>query len=200
VTLPGHGQACDAPPGYWDYGRIAQDVLEIADKVKATRAVGVSLGAGALIRTVAEHPARFERMALLLPAVLDKPRSSARLELLADAVGEPAALRALVAAEIPTSAEAGDYVDRRTAALSRLGGAALRSIAGHVAVPDAARLAAVEAEVLVLGAMDDPLHPEETARSVAEGMGNARCVVLTSSAPMLTHRREIRGLLTRFLS
>ncbi|MBQ6641819.1 MAG: alpha/beta hydrolase, partial [Saccharopolyspora sp.] len=56
LTLPSHGNAPDAPEGYWRYGTIAEDVRSVADAVGATRAVGVSLGTGALTRIVAERP------------------------------------------------------------------------------------------------------------------------------------------------
>jgi 3-oxoadipate enol-lactonase len=55
LTLPSHGDEPDAPAGYWRYDRIAADVLAVADEVGATGALGVSLGAGALTRAVADH-------------------------------------------------------------------------------------------------------------------------------------------------
>jgi 3-oxoadipate enol-lactonase len=205
VTLPGHGQAPDAPPGYWDYARIAQDVLAIADEVEASGAVGVSLGAGALTRIVAMQPSRFDRLALLLPASLDRPRDGSVLgsfDRLADAVDAAPSdhgvrLRELVAAEVPPGVDVGDYVSHRAAALLRLG-AALRAIPGQSAVPDASSLASVASEVLVIGATDDPLHPADVAKDVATAFVHARLKLLPSPAPMLTHRRELRGLLVDF--
>src|SRR2546423_630801 len=41
------------------------------------RAVGASLGAGALWRLLADRPGRFERLVFFLPAVLDRPRPAA---------------------------------------------------------------------------------------------------------------------------
>lgn len=202
ITLPGHGGAPDAPPGYWNYASVAADVLRVADEVEATRAVGVSLGAGALTRIAADHPGRFERLALLLPAALDRPREVAAtwaFERLAAAVADgPEALREIVAADVPAGIEVGDYVDRRAEALLRLEDA-LRELPERVPVPDAAALAAVRSEVLVIGATDDPLHPAEVAKAVAAAFARARLEILPSPAPMLTHRRELRRLLVDFL-
>src|SRR5205085_3682223 len=76
VTLPAHGDAPDAPPGYWRYPTVGDDLSAVADAVEASRAVGVSLGAGALTRLAADQPDRFERLALLLPATLSRPRDA----------------------------------------------------------------------------------------------------------------------------
>jgi 3-oxoadipate enol-lactonase len=206
VTLPGHGQAPDAPPGYWNYPRIAEDVAAIAEESGATRAVGVSLGAGALMRIAAAEPDRFERLALLLPASLERARDEfglAQFDRLADAVDATASdgvdpLRDLVAAEVPTGADVGDYVARRTATLLRLGDA-LRAIPKQSAISDASPLASVASHVLVIGATEDPRHPADVAKSVAAAFSHARLELLPSPAPMLTHRQEIRRLLRDFL-
>lgn len=206
ATLPGHGEAPDAPPGYWDYGRVAEDVLAVADEVGATRAVGVSLGSGALTRIAYEHPARFERLALLLPASVGRPRGAASrsvFERLAGGVDAAATdggarLREIIAEGVPAGAEVGDYVSQRSTALLRLG-EALRVLPGRTAVPDVDALGAVESEVLVIGATDDPMHPAEVAEEAAAAFPRARLELMASPAPMLTHRRELRAMLTDFL-
>jgi 3-oxoadipate enol-lactonase len=43
----GHGRS-DAPPGPWTFGDLATDLRAVADLAGATRALGVSMGAGAL--------------------------------------------------------------------------------------------------------------------------------------------------------
>lgn len=207
VTLPGHGEATDAPSGYWDYGRVADDVLAVADKTGATRAAGVSLGAGALTRIAAEKPERFERLALLLPASLDRPRDESatvpflRLAEAADAAASDcgARLRELVAADIPPGTDVGDHVEQRTAALLRLGDA-LRELPAQCPLTEAAPLAAVTAQVLVIGATGDALHPPEVAEAVAAAFPQARLELLPSAAPMLTHRRELRDLMTGLMN
>ncbi|HEX7302566.1 alpha/beta hydrolase [Lentzea sp.] len=176
VTLPSHGDAPDAPPGYWDYGRIAADLTS----VPADQAVGVSLGAGALVRVLSAEPDRFHRVALLLPAVLDRPRPSFTLQQLSDlTVGPPA------------------YVAERRAALSRLEAAASQ-LPGQVAVADASVLSAVTVPVLVIGAVGDPLHPEDVAEETAAAFPAGELWLVDSPAPMITHRTEIRHRLTSF--
>jgi pimeloyl-ACP methyl ester carboxylesterase len=206
VTLPGHGNAGDPEPEYWSYPRIAEDVLAIADEVGATQALGVSLGAGALTRLVADHPDRFDRLALLLPATLDHPRGVAANRVfhrLVDGVDAAPAdggarLREAVAEDVPHGADVGDYVAQRAEALLRLGHA-LRTLPGQSAVVDAAVLGDVSGEALVISGTDDPLHPADVAKDVAGAFPRARLELLPSRAPMLTHRKELRSLLVDFL-
>lgn len=178
VTLPSHGAAPDAPAGYWDYGRIAADL----GTVEADHAIGVSLGAGALIRLSSAAPDRFRRVALLLPAVLDEPRPSFTLQQLADlTVGPP------------------EYVAERRAALTRLAAAA-EQLPGQVAVADASALASVEIPVLVIGAVGDPLHPEDVAKATAAAFPRGELWLVDSPSPMLTHRAEVRRRLVDFFA
>ncbi|HUQ57459.1 alpha/beta hydrolase [Lentzea sp.] len=177
VTLPSHADAPDAPPGYWDYGRIAADL----SSVPADQAVGVSLGAGALVRLLSLEPDRFRRVALLLPAVLDQPRQSFTLQQLSDlTVGPPA------------------YVAERRAALGRLEAAASQ-LPGQVAVPDASVLASVSVPVLVIGAVGDPLHPGDVAEATAAAFPAGELWLIDSPSPMITHRGAIRHRLVSFL-
>lgn len=207
VTLPGHGAADDAPPGYWTYERVASDMCAIADEVGATQAVGVSLGAGALTRIVAESPQRFDRLALLLPASLDEPRDPASVEVfeqLAQAVDsadddDGARLRSLVGDGLPVGADVGDYVTARAQTLLRLRDA-LRTVPYQPPLADRQALAAVTAAALVVGAVADPLHPADVAEDLARALPDARLEPLNSAAPMLTHRTELRGLLTGLLN
>ncbi|MCP2166036.1 alpha/beta fold hydrolase [Goodfellowiella coeruleoviolacea] len=206
VTLPGHATAPPAPAGYWTYPRVARDVAEIADRVGATSAIGVSLGAGALTALLAGQPDRFERVALLLPATLDRLREPPAMwhyERLADAVeaNDPAALADLVAADLPDGIEVGNYVRDRVAALLRLG-AALRALPDQTPLSgpaERAALARVRVPVLVVAATDDPLHPAGVAGAVAAALPAGRLAQLPSAAPLLTHRRQVRALLTDFL-
>ncbi|GAA1280557.1 alpha/beta hydrolase [Saccharothrix xinjiangensis] len=178
VTLPSHGDAPDAPEGYWDYRRIAADLRGAARDTGATRAIGVSLTAGALLSLLAGEPDAFERVVLLLPAVLDEPRPALPREEAIAAVGGPP-----------------DYQARRRAAYARLDDA-LDALPGQVAVPDRAALALVTAPVLVVGATRDPLHPEDVAEQVAAAFPNGRLELVPS---WLTHRGDVRGWLVDFL-
>ena len=204
VTLPSHGDAPDAARDYWTYSKISADLEAVADEVGASRAVGVSLGAGGLTALLERRPDRFERVALLLPATLDRPRQTAAVwafEQRADAVEarDVETLRKLVADEIPDGIAVGDHLSSRVEALLRLGDA-LRAIPEQVPVTDAANLSAVAAPVLVIGAVGDPLHPTEVARALAAALPTGRLELIDSPAPLLTHRREVRSLLVDFLA
>ena len=73
----GHGRS-SAPEGRWTYADLARDLRAVADLTGATRALGVSLGAGALGRALADDPRRFERVVFYLPSALDKPAGKGR--------------------------------------------------------------------------------------------------------------------------
>lgn len=203
LTLPSHGDAPDAPPGYWEYGRIAAEVDAVATEVGAHQALGVSLGAGALTRLLAGRPNRFRAVALLLPAAVDRPRSIPAvwaMDRLAEAVesGDHDRLRELVTAELPPGAQVGEHVARRAAALTRLG-EALRALPELTPLDDPAELAANTCPVLVIGATGDPLHPTSAATATADAFPGSRLTIIDSPAPLLTHRAEIRRLLVDFL-
>ncbi|MEU4740351.1 alpha/beta hydrolase [Actinosynnema sp. NPDC023658] len=178
VTLPSHGDAPDAPDGYWTYRRIAADLRAVARETGATRAVGVSLTAGALLALLTEEPDAFDRVALLLPAVLDEPRRLLGREEAIVAVGGPPG-----------------YLAERRQAFTRLDGA-LTELPDQVAVTDRAALARVTAPVLVVGATRDPLHPVDVAEQVAGAFPNARLELVPSWS---THRADVRGWLVDFL-
>ncbi|GAB3546104.1 alpha/beta fold hydrolase [Actinopolyspora lacussalsi] len=207
LTLPGHGGAANPADGYWSYKRVADDVLEAADRVGAERAVGVSLGAGALTRIAARNPARFERLVLLLPAALDQPRGGEVTEVFDRlAAGAAAAaeddgewLRAIVGSGLPDDADVGHYVEQRAATLRRLA-PALRALPRQAPLDDSAELSAVASPALVIGAASDPLHDRSVAERLAAVLPEARLEVFDSAAPMLDRRAELRKLLTGFLN
>jgi 3-oxoadipate enol-lactonase len=68
----GHGRSSAPETGY-AFADFARDLEAVADEVGATRAVGTSLGAGAIANLLTRRPDRFERMVWLLPAALDLP-------------------------------------------------------------------------------------------------------------------------------
>ncbi|SDI66083.1 Pimeloyl-ACP methyl ester carboxylesterase [Actinokineospora alba] len=193
LTLPGHADAPDPRADYWTYPTLAKAI----GQTEAPQAVGVSLGAAALAALVSTEPDRFDRLVLMFPAALSRPRTNAHLvEAMAAAVdaGDRAGLRDLLGV-LPG---AGSYLEDRADALMRLG-PALHAVATQVPVPDPAALRNVRAEVLIIAAEDDPLHPLEVAHEAAEAFPNSRLEVLPSAYPLVTHRKELRALLTGFL-
>lgn len=200
MTLPGHGDEPDAPPGYWNYENVARDVLSTADEVHATCAIGVSLGAGALTRVVADNPGRFERLALMLPAALDEPRPmDVQQELRKLTTKDPVKLREYVAEPLPTGYALGDYVEARAKALTRLTDA-IELLAGTYPIDDRRALADADVSVLVIGAVGDMLHPADVARETAKAFPHGVLELFDSPAPLITHRAQVRSLLQGFFS
>ena len=182
----------------------------MADQHEATQAFGVSLGAGTLLRLLSRHPARFDRVVLFLPASLDTPqpgpvRRAAEL-VAALTSGDPEAVEAAVRRELPPGL-AGDpveaYVAARTSYLLSSDLAPLvRALEGDVPVPDRRALAAVTAEVLVLGQEQDPVHPAQVAREVAVALAHARLEVFDQPGILFRPdaRRRLRELVVRHLA
>lgn len=205
----GHGRS-DAPPGDWTFGDLAGDLRAVADLAGATRAVGVSMGAGALCRLLAETPDRFERAVLYLPAPVDghrPPAAAERLERLLAAIesGEAAAVAEAVEPELPAAARntpAGwSYLRQRVEQLQRDGlAAALRTVWNEPAVPDEEALRAVSAPVLVIGCVGDDVHPVGVAERLAGLLPHADLQVFDRPSVLWNNRRELRDRISAFLN
>ncbi|MDW5328643.1 alpha/beta hydrolase [Plantactinospora sp. KLBMP9567] len=205
----GHGRS-EAPEGDWSYADLARDLRAVADLGGASRALGISLGAGALCRLLWESPARFERAVFVLPAVLDEPRPEVarrRLTELLTAVrsGDAAEVAEAVAYEVPPAIRntpAGwAYLRQRVDQLTRDGLASgLASLAGQVAVRQRSALAAVTARTLVIGCAGDDLHPVAVAEQLAEALPGATLHVYDKPGLLWTHRADLRERISGFLN
>jgi pimeloyl-ACP methyl ester carboxylesterase len=205
----GHG-ASSAPEGPWTYAALAEELLALADHVRATRALGVSLGAGALLRLAAGLPDRFDRMVLVLPASIDRPRAdeaTARLQRMAEHVeaGDAQALAELVRAEQPAGAQnrpdVAAWSRRQAHRLLRTAVAtALRELPAQVPLADRRVLAAVQVPVLVIGQRGDEAHPAHIAEELAEVLPHAQLAMFDAGGVLWNHRRELRELITGFLN
>jgi pimeloyl-ACP methyl ester carboxylesterase len=202
----GHGRSV-AGDDRWDYAGLADDLLAVADGLGATRALGVSMGAGAVLATLAADPYRFDRVVLVAPATFDRPiQRGGRFERMADLVdaGDVVGLAALLLDDVPPAARASEqgrrYAEQRAARLIGTGvSRALRSIPGRPAVTDRAALARVRCPVLVVGHEDDPTHPAEVAREVAAALPGAVAHVYDEPGPMWHAPRHLRRLISGFL-
>ena len=200
----GHDGTVPAPFSYRDLGA---DLLAVADDAGATRALGVSMGAGALLSLLAVDPERFERVVLFLPAAIDRPRTDEavrRMSLLADALerGDLPAVEAFVAAELPTDIDVGSYARTRARFLVESPGiaVAVRSLPDVTPVPDRSVLGAVSAEVLVLSQEGDPLHPAQVGRDLVAVLPKARLVVFDRPGVAFRERTRLRALVSEFLN
>ncbi|MBE1486721.1 alpha/beta fold hydrolase [Plantactinospora soyae] len=205
----GHGRS-DAPDGEWSYADLARDLRAIADLGGATRALGVSLGAGALCRVLWESPERFERVVFVLPAVLDEPRPDVtrrRLTELLAAIrsGDAATVAEAVAVEVPPAVRntpAGwAYLRQRVDQLTRDGlGAGLAGLATQVAVRQRADLAAVTAPALVIACAGDDLHPVPVAEQLAAALPAATLHVYDKPGLLWSNRADVRERISNFLN
>jgi len=191
------------------YDLLGRDLAAVADAHGATRALGVSMGAGALLSLLHREPERFARVVLFLPAALDRPRDAAaaeRAERLAHALEarDRDAVQALVAAELPPDlpGPVRAYVRARTDFLLASPGVAavLRALLESRPVPDRGALAAVTAEVLVLAQEGDALHPAQVARELAAVLPKARLEVFDRPGAAFRERVRLRELVVAFLN
>jgi 3-oxoadipate enol-lactonase len=200
----GHGRS-GAPEGAWTYADLAADLAAVADAFGASRALGVSLGAGALCRLVATAPERFERLVFFLPAALAGSRPPAAAQRLADLRAGGAALRSAIAAEVPAplrdSTSFQVYLRQRTEELARHPlSPALGTLLSDLPVPDPAALREVRVPALVLGCEGDPLHPAGAARRLAEALGDATLHMYPGPGVLWTDRADLRQRISGFLS
>ena len=205
----GHGRS-DAPTDGLSYADLAADLRAVADEFGAARALGVSLGAGALCRLLAQTPDRFERVVFYLPAVLDEARVSAaaaRTKALIEAVeaDDAAAAAALLSADIPVALRdrpaAWRYIRERLDALLRDGLApAVADLPEQTALPDRSALAAVTAPALVIGCRGDTMHPPAVAEQLAETLPNASLFIYDQPAVLWTNRTDLRTRISEFLN
>ncbi len=205
VDLPGHG---DTPlaADRWEYADLAAALDAAARDTGATRAVGVSVSAGALLTTLAERGDRWERVALLLPAALDQPRagqSTRRLADLGDAIdsGDLEAVVAHLLAGLPAAVREGRAarMHSRATAQRLLRRPAPRPVEGTTPVAHRRELPRLGSAALVVAEREDPLHPVQTAREVADALG-ARLVVLDPGSIFWTARAQVAELLAGFLA
>jgi 3-oxoadipate enol-lactonase len=204
----GHGRS-DAPEGPWTYEDLARDLRAVADLASATQAVGVSLGAGALCRLLADSPDRFERVVFFLPAALDSARpgrARERLSALLTALddGDLGGLADLVALEAPPSVRetpAGwAFIRQRLEHLIHHGLApALVSLADEIPVPDRTALSAVSAKALVIGCHGDELHPASVAQELAAALPDADLHLYDQPDVLWSNRADLRGRISTFL-
>ncbi|MCU1693621.1 MAG: alpha/beta hydrolase [Frankiales bacterium] len=202
----------DGPPvdGPLSYDLLGRDLERVADAHGATQALGVSMGAGALLSLLARRPDRFSRVVLLLPAASDRPRTDdavARLQALATALDAHDAdgVAACVAQELPQDLHdvpgVRQYLAARTRFLLDSSGvaAAVRDLPASSPVPDRAVLGAVTAEVLLLAQEGDPLHPASVARDLAAVLPRARLVVFDRPGAVVRERLRVRALVGELL-
>jgi pimeloyl-ACP methyl ester carboxylesterase len=205
----GHGRS-SAPEGRWTYADLARDLRAVADLTSATRALGVSLGAGALCRALADDPRRFDRVVFYLPAALDKPREKPARErlislLAAIETGDAGEVASVLAQEIPANLRntptGWAYLRQRVEQLMNDGLApGLASLPDEVPVDDRTALSDVTADALVIGCRGDELHPASVAEELAEVLPKSSLHIYDRPGVLWTQRGDLRDRIAGFLN
>jgi 3-oxoadipate enol-lactonase len=205
----GHG-ASSTPDGTWTYSVLADELSAVADHGGASRALGVSLGAGALTRLVSRTPERFDRLVFVLPAVLDEQRADAAVRRMQEMarfidLGDIDSVAALLCMEQPVGARSRPDVrvwahrQARRLAGSAVSGA-LRELPPEAAITDRSRLGSVPAPALVIAQEGDDAHPLAVAHSLTEALPNSSLRVFDAGGVLWSHRRQVRDLIAGFLN
>jgi pimeloyl-ACP methyl ester carboxylesterase len=205
LDFRGHGDSEEQPEG-WDYDTLADDLLSVADAVGATRAVGLSLGAGALLRALTRDPARFRKLAFVLPAAIDATRqdgATERLHRLGAAITakDARAVADVLLEEVPAVVRERRGVDalvlRRAQQLVTKPAPAPRVQDRPLA--DRAVLSTVEVPALVVTQEADALHPADLGRSLAQELG-ADLLALPEGGVFWTEAKQVQLALADHLA
>lgn len=182
----GHGRSESPPEGAgYNHQAMRRDLQFVADRYDATQALGISMGAGALMSILSDDPDRFERLVFFIPASIDGPNegSPAIFPAMAHML-ETYPLEDIVARTIDDPAQAPLFAARPywrelwRARIMRMNSTgvprALRAyVSGTYPVADGEALRKVQAPALILGHENDPVHDARVARRLAELLPNS---------------------------
>ena len=206
LSFRGHGDSGPLPGG-WDYDVLAADLRAVADATGATCAVGLSLGAGALLRLLTTTPDRFERLAFVLPAALDVARAdgaTVRLGKLGDAIdaGDVDAVTSILMGEVPEAVRdaRGVHTLVRRRAQQLASRPAPRPLRDDRPLRDVSALLRVTVPALVIGQEADPLHRLDMAAELSTALPSARVVSLPPGGVFWTAGRDATDALAEHLT
>jgi 3-oxoadipate enol-lactonase len=205
----GHGHSDVPPPGSYAFADFSRDLETVADAYGASRAVGTSLGAGAITHLLGERPDRFERVVFLLPAALDVPLMSHenfdRTASILETLTREQALEAILAdpgrratydrAPFLREFDVFLWQDMNPHGVAR----AVREVVRDVAISDRALLREVTAPVLLICREGDSIHPAELGRVLAEVLPNAELIMLPSEEELVAAIPELVTKVSAFL-
>lgn len=204
----GHG-ASASPETDWTYTALAGELDAVARHTESTRALGVSMGAGAICRMLEDDPDRFERVVLVLPAVLDIPRRDgavqrlARMAELAEERDVESLARTLLLeqpSEVRDRPDVTAWCQQQAQVIVATDvRRALRTIPRSTSMSDRSALQRVSAPMLVLAQEQDPAHPVVVAEEIGRQVPHAQVEVLPAGGILWQHRDRVRGLIGRFL-
>jgi pimeloyl-ACP methyl ester carboxylesterase len=204
----GHGLSSVPEAGY-RFADFARDLDAVANEYGATRAVGTSLGAGAITNLIAREPGRFDRIVLLLPAALDVPladhhdfdRTAERLETLSkeqaiDAIlSSPDRLELYGRAPWLREFDMLLWQDMNPQGVAR----AIREVVRDVAVQDRDVLRRVMSPTMIISREGDRVHPAELGRVLATLLPNAELIMMSGEEELMASIPMLVGRVKAFL-
>ena len=205
----GHGRSSVPDAGAYTFADFARDLDAVANEYGATRAVGTSLGAGAITHLIEREPERFERIVFLLPAALDRPladhddfdRTAKFLETLPRDEAIEAILSSTGRAQVYEQApwlRAFDLLlwqDMNPIGVAR----AIREVIRDVAVTDRELLRQVTAPTMIICREGDSIHPAELGRVLAQLMPKTELIVLPGEEELMAAIPMLVGRVKEFL-
>ena len=206
----GHAHSGTPEPGHYRFSDFAGDLDAVAETYGATRAVGTSLGQGAITHLLARDPERFERIVFVMPAALDLGLADhERFDRVADLL-ETLPVEEAVERIVADSKRVADYdekpwlreldlflwQDLNTTGVAR----SIREITRDVAIGDRELLRKVSAPTLILCQEGDEIHPAELGRILADLLPNAELIVLGSEDELLARLPELVTRVAAFLA
>lgn len=205
----GHGHSSTPEAGY-RFADFARDLEAVAAAFGASRAVGTSLGAGAICHVLAREPARFDRLVFLLPAALDLPfrrtDSFLRTAELLETLPKQKAIEAILSEDgrlqkYEENPWLRDFDLSLWDEMNPVGVArAIREVVNDVAVDDRESLRLVEAPVLIVCREGDLIHPAELGRVLASLMPNSELIVAGSEEELIASIPMLVAKVAEFLS
>jgi 3-oxoadipate enol-lactonase len=204
----GHGHSELAPEGRYGFADYAGDLDAVASVYEATRAVGTSLGAGAIAHLIAEEPERFERLVFLLPAALDQTvriaESRLRAAELLESLPRETSAEQIAAGVVGTGAEevpgVRDVDVLMWQQIDPVGVArAVRGLLGERAVANRRLLRQVRSPALVICVGRDRIHPIEVGRALAANLANADLIEFPSQNELFASIPQLVERVSRFL-
>ncbi|GAA0975345.1 alpha/beta hydrolase [Acrocarpospora macrocephala] len=200
--MPGHGDTeltAEESLTFAEFAALVADLLDTLREegklpIKAMPVVGVSMGAGIAVALADDRPDLVERLILIRPSWLDRcpPPNLAPFPLIArliDAFGPEAGSVAFRATPeyqsmnetAPAMADSllGQFTRSHAAERSRV----LADIPSSLPLPNRDAYHRLQVETLVVAAPDDPVHPEQLARTVSNWIPNARLVTVPRKMP-----------------
>jgi 3-oxoadipate enol-lactonase len=206
----GHGRSSCPPAGSYRFADLAQDLEAVARTFGATRAIGTSMGQGAITHLLAADPDRFERVVFVLPACFDVPMLDHtgfdRVADLLESLPKDEAIETILTEAGRTAAyERAPWLRDLDVMLwqdmNRVGVArAIREIVRDVALPDRELLRKVTAPTLLICREGDALHPAARGHALAELMPNAELIMLRGEQELYEAIPELVGRVSAFLA